>query len=121
MDLTPEKILELLSTPLVAGMLLFLGGQVLTRWAGVVKRVVPVILLIVSIIVGVLRGLFPDLVPPVNAAELVATVVHAAPWWVHVLNAVTSAAVAVGLHSGSKNTRQWAEFGFHVLEGNKRK
>jgi len=116
-----DKVLEMLANPLVAGLMLFLGGQMLTRWGSVVKRAVPVVLLFVSTTLAVLHSLFPDLVPAAQAAVAAVAAEHAAPWWQNVLGAVTATVVAVGMHSGSKNTRQWAEFGFRILEGSRRK
>lgn len=110
------KVMQWLENPLFAGVLLFVGGEVLTRWGNVVKRAVPTVLLVMSTLMALLHALFPSLVPAAQAAVAAVAAEHAAPWWVGVLHAVASSAVAVGIHSGSKNTRQWAEFGFRLLE-----
>lgn len=101
---------------LVRGALGWLGMTLVLRKGDVVRKAVPTVLLVVNVLFEALRLLFPDMVPPASAADAVAAAEASAPWWQRLALAIGSAVVAVGLHSGSKNTKEWADIGFRLID-----
>lgn len=117
-----EQVMDMLmNNMLLRGLLGAVGMLLLTKQAGFVKKAVPVILLAVNIILEVVKVMFPGLVTPAQAAEMVGAVAAHAPWWKHWLLVVGSTAVAIGMHSGPKNAREWADLGFELFDKSQRR
>jgi len=116
-----DTINLLLANPLARGLMLFAGAQLLTRNEGFVKKAVPFVLFVASTLVSLVQAFFPALVPAAHAAAAAAVSAPHAPWWAVVANTVAATAIAVGLHSGPKNHREWAELGFQLWKDVERK
>lgn len=113
-----DQVLSWLNDPINKTVLMFLGGLILKKWGAFVNRAIPVALLAVSTLLAVLKALFPTLVPDAQAAtSAVNAAVGVSSTWHFILTTVIAPVlVAVGLHSTSKNTKQWVEFGAKVIE-----
>lgn len=110
------------SDPTGKTILLFVGGLILKKWGAFVNKAIPAALLVVSIIVEVLKALFPLLVPAAHAAADslavgAAVAVAAVPWWKTILlDVLVPTLLASGAQSQMKNTRQWADFGWRIFQ-----
>jgi hypothetical protein len=113
-----EQILVWLANPLSQAILLNVGGWILKQWPVFVNKAIPLALLVVSILGNLLAALWPNLVPPAGAAELAQAAVSV-PWWkaggLWAWQVAFPVVIAVGLHSSSKNVREWAALGNGLL------
>jgi xanthine/uracil/vitamin C permease (AzgA family) len=114
-----DQILVWLANPLAQAILLNVGGWILKTWPQFVNKAIPLALLIVSILGNLLAALWPNLVPAAGAAEL-AQAVASVPWWKAAglwgWQVALPVVIAVGLHSSSKNVREWASLGNGLLK-----
>jgi|SRR6185436_954065 len=114
-----EQILEFLASPLAKVILLNVGGWILKTWPPFVNKAIPVALLLVSALYQMLVDLWPGLVPDAHAAVILAAG-GGLPWWkaagIWLGNVGLPVIIAVGLHSTSKNVREWASLGNGLLK-----
>jgi len=105
-----QQFLDWLNNPIVKAVLLFIGGLILKRWDKFVNAAIPVALLVISIVLALLKALWPELVP---ASPVLVATSAGAPWWRSVLvGSLIPVFVAVGAYSGGKNT-------LRLLRGNR--
>lgn len=114
-----DQILVWLANPLTKAILLNVGGWILKQWPPFVNRAIPLALLVVSALHELLASLWPNLVPSVHAA-VYAAATGSLPWWKAAglwgWQVALPVVIAVGLHSSSKNVRQWAGAGQGLLK-----
>ena len=106
-----QQILDWLNDPTIKTILLYLGGFLIAKWPGFIKKFVPLALLVASIILAALNALFPVIVPAAHAflAQSVSLPLPQPhqPWWHYVLfSIIVPVLAAVGAHSSGKNTLQ---------------
>jgi len=112
--------MDLFNDPIVGmvlkGGLLALGGLLLKKWPVFVNKAIPVTLGFLSFAAQVIHEAWPALVPAAHAALGASQEpVHGFNILGFIAGTVLPAVCAVGLHSWSKNTRQWAEFGWRLF------
>ena len=98
MDLATVK--QWLANPLVRTLLLLIGGQFVKRWGVMAKKLVPLVLLALSIVIEGITAMFPDAAKPT---------LHAAPpaaLWHFAVAVLLPVLLAVGIQSSIKNTAQ---------------
>lgn len=112
---------DFLNDTLVKTILAILGGLILKRWAPLVNKSIPLVLLVLSAIVSTLKVLFPALPPDASSAAFTLAsfagygfrvasnpATRSASWlW----TTLAPVAFAIATHSGLKNTWQWREVG----------
>lgn len=107
-----QQVMEWLGNPLVKAGLLWLGGQFIKRWPGLVTKTVPVLLLGLSVLTEAVALMFPVVMQVEPASYVVAALSTTKGWGAFVFQAVIPCVLAVGAHSGIKNLKEWAEMGY---------
>lgn len=105
---------NIIDNPVFRGLLGYLGAFLIAKNPNLIRKAVPVVLLVANLVVELVRVLFPALVPDAHAADAV-RVVSATRWFDHLLVVIGSTAVSVGLHSGPKNTIEWIQAGLGLF------
>jgi hypothetical protein len=115
-----DSIRDLLQNVAVRTLLLMVGAAVLKKWPAFVNKAIPIALLVANSFYEGLTAMFPALVPAAHAAaDALATAGsghHGLAFGKFFFNAVVPVVLAVGAHSASKNTREWANVGWKVLQ-----
>ena len=117
MDMT--KILDWINDPGVKAILLLGGGFLMSRWGPFVKKAVPMLLLVASALVQAIHSMFPGVEGAVPAGYATAALLPVKGIGGFVMGSLIPALLAIGIHSGSKNTRQWAELGMALSKPRK--
>lgn len=116
-----EQVMAWLAGPFGKVALLAVGGFLLKRWEPFINKAIPSVLMGVSLLMEVLRAMFPALVPDANAATMFAAVMQEGPMWQRMLmNTVLPVVFAVGMQSGAKNTAEWWRVGFKMFQAVRR-
>lgn len=108
--------LEWFDNPVIRGLIGYVGAFLLARYGNIVRKSVPMVLLVANTVITVIGILFPALVSPAHAADGAALVEAVkAPWWHNLLVILTSTVISVGVHSAPKNTLEWVQDGFELV------
>jgi hypothetical protein len=108
--------LDWANSPVGKTVLLFVGGVALKRWPTFINKAIPVTLLVASSLLSILHAAFPSLTP-IASTTLMVTSAPASSWWsTFITTAILPTVAAVGLHSGPKNTLEWAALGFKIFK-----
>ena len=120
-----QNIVGWLNDPTLKSILLFVGGIIMKRSPAVVTRAVPFLLVLASGVVGLLNGLFPGVGAHTTSfvtasVDGAAALFGGATFGQWLAETLVPVAYAVAVHSGGKNTRQWAQAGWGIFQAAKR-
>lgn len=118
-----QHVLAWLDNPAVKYALVLIGGFLLKRWPAFVNGAIPAVTAIASLLIALLHVIFPDaqaaapalesalggaMAQADSVARAMTTAGGAIPWWQALFfNGILPWLIAVGTHSGVKNSGQW--------------